>query len=183
MTDSSNTQPVAIPARPGRAPKAPIVNEVPAPVLEMFSALDAKINRLIESQTQVSQAPRHGAPTAIDHAQASLVRQLANNNRAADSKFYLVVVPDAGSPYCSEFADVEGLIDCIRELADTPCHAFPFLGNRLTVTRGPLRFLTTPYGATPLFDPPAADSNTEPSGWMGQLVEEAAVVISEETQD
>ena len=107
-------------------------------------------------------------PVIGDAAMQSLMVRLLAEQRTAGQKFHLLVVPDDDWPYCEEYDSVEDLIAAVREKLGQACHLFPFLGARLRVTAGPMRYLKTPYGSLPLFDV----DETEPAaghtdGWVG----------------
>ncbi len=98
----------------------------------------------------------------------TLISTILNQTRAVDQRYHLVVLPEDDWPRTEEFDDVKDMIARVRELLDTPCHLFPFLGTKLAITKGPNRFLRTPLGALPLFDIPAeGQMDDEDHGWMG----------------
>ena len=101
-------------------------------------------------------------------AMLSMMMQTLNNQRPAAQKFHLMVLPEAGWPTFEEYDDVTQLIARIKEMIGQPFCLFAFLGFRLPITNGPLRYLHTPMGALPLFDIPNADSApTAEFGWVG----------------
>jgi len=118
---------------------------------------------------QPSPALAISPPSTHDQpALQSLVEQVLNSQRSADQKFYLLVLPEDDWPRHESFTDVQALVLRIKELLGTPCHLFPFMGHKLTITSGPNRFLQTPLGALPLFDIPPADAVEETEhGWVG----------------
>lgn len=79
-----------------------------------------------------------------------------------------MVFPEDDWPRCEEFDDVKQLINRIKEMLGKPCHLYPFLGNKLTITKGPNHYLMTPMGPLPLFDLPNPDE-VDPAehGWVG----------------
>ncbi len=103
-----------------------------------------------------------------DPAMASLIAQTLNTQRQASQKFILLILPDNNWPTCEEFDVVQGLVERIKELLGTPCCLFAFLGYRMCITGGPLRYLTTPMGMLALFEAPVPDKTTEDKfGWVG----------------
>lgn len=101
-------------------------------------------------------------------AMLSMMMQTLNNQRPAAQKFHLMVLPEAGWPTFEEYDDVTQLITRVKSLIGQPYCLFAFLGFRLPITNGPLRYLQTPMGALPLFDIPNADAvPTAEFGWVG----------------
>jgi len=118
----------------------------------------------------VTPPPRAPSPgdALIPPAAQTLLAALLNQQRQTDQMYHLVVIPEDDWPRVEAFECVTELITVVRELLGTSCHLFPFLGQRLIVTRGPNRFLRTPLGALPLFEIPEGDSlDDEEFGWVG----------------
>ncbi len=113
------------------------------------------------------QVPSQPIPIT-DPAVASLLVQTLNTQRQVSQQFILVILPDNSWPTCEYFEDVRVLISRIQELLNKPYCLFAFLGHRLGITPGPLRFLTTPMGNLPLFDPPQAQEAADDYGWVGR---------------
>jgi hypothetical protein len=108
------------------------------------------------------------AVAAMGPAMASMLTQLMNSQRPPAQKFMLVVLPEDDWPRVEEYNDISELIASIQTLLGTPCHLFPFLGNKLTITQGPNHFLLTPMGPIPLFTlPEPAEDNAVEHGWVG----------------
>lgn len=101
-------------------------------------------------------------------AMLSMMMQTLNQQRPAAQKFHLMVLPEAGWPTFEEYDDVTQLVARIKAMIGQPYCLFAFLGFRLPITNGPLRYLQTPMGALPLFDIPNADAApTAEFGWVG----------------
>lgn len=102
-------------------------------------------------------------PAVVD-----MLQRIINSQRQAGQKFLLLVIPEGDWPRREEYDTIERLIDAIRRRDKTPCSVYAFLGYPLIISKGPFRFLETPFGAKlPLFDPVASgDSETE-HGWLG----------------
>ena len=111
-------------------------------------------------------------PSALP-AMQGLLTQILNTSRLADQRFYMVVVPDDDVPSVLEFATIEELIRGIQSRLGTPGWVFPFMGYRLHVSKGPLRWLLTPYGNLPLFSD-TASPEPESSGYVGPAAVEIA---------
>jgi len=177
MSDDKKISVVAPPRR--LAAKLPETAEWPGPVAD--STIDApqlsKVlmslqNTLVNLDSRIDKiaAITNAKPAAVvpDEAHSSLMRQAVNTTRPAGYRFLLVVVPEDAHPRCEEFATVEALIARIKELLNTPCYLFPQIGQRLGITKGRDRFLTTSWGNFPLFDVPTMDEVVETAtGWVG----------------
>lgn len=112
--------------------------------------------------------PVQTAETAQLPAAQGLVRELVNKNRMADQQFHLVVIPEDGSPRRETLETVEALVARMQELMGTDAYLFPFMGNHLKITKGPHRYLETPYGALPLFVvPDPTEAEYEEDGFVG----------------
>jgi DNA mismatch repair ATPase MutL len=99
----------------------------------------------------------------------SLVYQLLSTKKAADQQFYVVVVPEDAKPHVRAFEDASEMITAINELLGTPVSIFPFMGYKLGITKGPNRFISTPYGALPLFViPKVGEMEFEEDGYVGE---------------
>lgn len=98
----------------------------------------------------------------------SMMMQTLNQQRPAAQQFHLMVLPEAGWPTFEAYDDVTQLVARVKALIGQPYCLFAFLGFRLPITNGPLRYLQTPMGALPLFDIPNADAApTAEFGWVG----------------
>lgn len=122
---------------------------VPQAVLEAAGAASIR--------SQIQQLP----------ALQGLLSQVLNISRLADQKFYLLVVPDDAMPEVLEYQTIEQLVEGIRARLGTASCLFPFLGYRLHISKGPLRWLITPYGQIPLFTSEALSPEPEVSGYVG----------------
>jgi hypothetical protein len=97
-----------------------------------------------------------------------LVRKVVDSRRMASQQFHLVVLPEDGHPELIQFDTVDELISKVQELIDTEVSLFPFVGNYMPLTKGPNRFLITPYGSLPLFEMPDPEAlQTEEHGYVG----------------
>ena len=115
----------------------------------------------------------------------SVFSSLINHQRRDGERFYLVVVPDGEAPTVEEYTDVAELAERVRELDGEPVSVFAFLGTRFHFSRGPYRYLLTPFGNMPLFDLPRAEElGVIEDGYLGEEQEELAVpqLPPEETQ-
>jgi hypothetical protein len=98
-----------------------------------------------------------------------LFMRVVDAQRQATQRFCLLIVPEDNYPRFEEFDTVAALVTAIRSYADTDFHLFPFLGTRLPITKGPFRFLRTPFGGNiPLFDMIDENAPEEEHGWMGK---------------
>lgn len=166
----AQTHPAAFQEPPG-----PAMPQPPRQLPPLAAASQPFIAAPVPAPTQPSQpmfqAP-HDQPAVQD-----LMRSLIDSQRQAGQSFYLVVVPDDATPRIEEFSTVGAQIDRIIELLGTECALFPFLGHKLSITRGPTRFLRTPFGGMlPLFRiPPPEEAEIEETGWVGREVQVLAV--------
>lgn len=80
--------------------------------------------------------------------------------------YQLVVCPADGWLSVESYNELDRLKDRIRELDGEDVSVAVFAGPQLHITGGPNRFLITPLGATPLFEPPAP-GDPVPGGWLG----------------
>jgi hypothetical protein len=162
---------VSPPATPPIAPPLPVVTEPEAPLATPEPPPPAPPPVVTEAQmlprpTQVGPAPRSIPPT--QPAVLDLVAQIVNSQRKVGEAFHLVVLPEDGFPVVESHNTIEELIRATRARLKAECAVFPFLGYKFAVTKGPFRFLKTPFGANiPLFDAPPDDLEEEPHGWVG----------------
>jgi len=99
----------------------------------------------------------------------SLVYQLLSNQKTADQKFYLVVVPEDDKPQTEAYDAVELLMARINELLGTRVSIFAFMGFKMAISKGPNRYLKTPFGTLPLFSLPKADEmEYDDDGYVGE---------------
>ena len=159
---------------PGPPPNQPI-QQVPQPAAPVPPppASQAMAPAILVPVPQAPPAPPmfqapHDQPVVQD-----LMRSLIDSQRQAGQNFYLVVIPDDGVPRVEEFQAVGAIIDRIIELLGTECALFPFLGHKLGITKGPTRFLRTPFGGMlPLFRiPPPEEADVDETGWVGREVQ------------
>jgi hypothetical protein len=130
-----------------------------------LSNLDTRLNTLAIQQQEVKLAA-----AVPDEAQTSLMRMAANTTRPQGHRFLLVVLPEDGHPRCEEFAVIEDLISRMKVLVGTPCYLTPIIGQRMGITKGRDKFLTTSFGNFPLFDVPGfAEADETETGWVGAV--------------
>lgn len=109
----------------------------------------------------------HGG-MSLDGALGSLMSAVLNQKRDVDSKFYMLLIPEAAVPAMHAFDSVEELRIAIKGHLGTSTYVFCFLGHALRITKGPFHFLQTPYGAVPLHDIPSpTDQESLTDGWVG----------------
>jgi hypothetical protein len=98
----------------------------------------------------------------------ALVQQLLDANRGHDQRYYVVVIPEDAMPRIDAYDSLQELITALIPMLGTPVSLFPFMGYRLGITRGPQRYLQTPFGPFPLFRTPApGEADLVPDGWVG----------------
>lgn len=157
--------PVATPAEAPQPAATPDMQQLMRMLQGTLSSLDARLNTLALQQQEVK--PATAAP---DVAQTSLMRLAANTSRPQGYRFLLVVLPEDGHPRCEEFAVIEDLIARMKLLIGTPCYLTPVIGQRLGITKGKDKFLTTAFGNFPLFDVPGfAEADETTTGWVGSV--------------
>lgn len=95
---------------------------------------------------------------------------------AARPVWHLVEIQDGQYPQLHSYATIDELVVQLKELADVGnCRVFPFYGERLSISVGPLRYLLLPdKEPIPLFDLPETvlpddtgylgDPDAEPEG-------------------
>lgn len=159
------------------APTGPVVLPPPAPTgsLQRDVAAAAPPPPPPRSMPKPPSFPKTGGQlNALDPAMSSLV-SMAVNNVATPQKFFLVILPDESWPRCEVFATVDELIVEIKKHLDTACCLYAFMGHRLGISDGPLRYLSTPIGALPLFKVPEPSPSVV-SGWVGPPIATPAPV-------
>lgn len=104
----------------------------------------------------------------LDGALGSLMSAVLNQKRDVDTKFHMLLIPEAAAPAMHAFDSVEELRVAIKGHLGTSTYIFCFLGHALRITKGPFHFLQTPYGAVPLHDIPSpTDQESLTDGWVG----------------
>lgn len=86
-----------------------------------------------------------------------LLYQLVNHHRGQSQKFHLVIVPDDSHPRLETFERIEDMITAIQGYLDTHTSLFPLMGDMMRISKGPNRYLQTPFGVLPLFALPKTD--------------------------
>ena len=108
----------------------------------------------------------HGV--VLDGALGSLMSAVLNQKRDVDTRFHMLLIPEAAAPAMHAFDSVEELRVAIKGHLGTSTYIFCFLGHALRITKGPFHFLQTPYGAVPLHDIPSpTDQESLTDGWVG----------------
>lgn len=98
---------------------------------------------------------------------------MINRCKAPDQKFYLVVLPDNAFPRIEEYESIELLRRGIQNLIGQNVWLFPFMGYHFGISRGPHRYLMTPFGPLPLFETPDPQTaQLEEDGFVGIVEEE-----------
>lgn len=157
--------PVATPAEVPQPAVTPDMQQLMQMLQGTLSSLDARLNTLALQQQEAKPAT-----LVPDAAQTSLMRLAANTSRPQGHRFLLVVLPEDGHPRCEEFAVIEDLIARMKGLIGTPCYLMPVIGQRLGITKGRDKFLTTAFGNFPLFDVPGfAEADETTTGWVGSV--------------
>lgn len=166
--------PVGAPLNGAEAPSvsaAALSQPAPPQVNPIITAVPASQRRAAARQMSAMDCATASLP-----AVQSLVEQLLATKRLPDQYFYLVTVPDAAVPKLEMFESVEQLRGTIMGHIGKPVAIFAFLGYRLGITPGPLRYLRTPYGDLPLFALPDPGSTAlDDSGWMGEESQELEI--------
>lgn len=117
-------------------------------------------------------------------AAQSLLFQVMNAQRTQNQKFHLVIVPDDDHPRVRSFDQVEDMIEAMQEYLDTPTSLFPFLGDLMRISKGPNRYLQTPFGVMPLFVLPKGEElEFESDGFVGQPTKELAAPEMQEDEE
>lgn len=133
-----------------------------------------------QAHAALTQAAQPPALSPLAAAQQSLLRQVVNQNRDQSQKFHLVVVPESGELRVLEFEDVESLIVEIRRHLNTPTWVVPFMGARFRISTGEHKFMSTPYGALPLFAiPPENELDFSEDGYLGAHDADMAIPSTE----
>lgn len=135
----------------------------------------------LPAQTRSAASCSATAPLPPDyHAPATqdLVQRVVDATRSASQRFYLVVLPEDGHPRLEQFTAVDPLLSRIQQLVAEAAEVslFPFIGNFMPITKGPNRFLKTPYGPLPLFGiPDPEELEVEEHGYIGPVVPEPLI--------
>ncbi len=124
----------------------------------------AALHQLRQKVLAIPPAATPKPATAIE----SLISQLLNKERSAEQTFHLVILPPDENMSVEHFTDVNELVIRIRGFIDTPTRVAAFLGSHLKVSKGPNRFLVTPYGPLPLFELPDQNNlELDDDGYLG----------------
>jgi hypothetical protein len=82
-------------------------------------------------------------------------------------KFYAAILRADGEYVVEEFDDVEALAAALKNLINKDVSVFPFMGQRLHISKPPLRFLMLPTGNVPLFDVQTDNLEPDTTGYLG----------------
>jgi len=163
---------------PPGPPSRPIASqEVVAPEFPAARPVPAPAPRQATQQPRQSPA-QHAQSKHTSFAEAAaripnvaeLMKTLVDRQRTADQGYFMVVVPDDAMPRVEQFESIDQLILGIQELENEDVAVFPFLGHYMPISKGPYRYMRTPFGhAMPLFTIPDVDAlEFEEHGWLGR---------------
>jgi len=97
-----------------------------------------------------------------------LLKQVADSQLMEGQSFHLVKLPEDGYASIDTYESLDDLIAAIRDALGQEVSLFPFMGNYMPITKGPNRYLMTPFGNLPLFViPDAAEVDVETHGYVG----------------
>jgi hypothetical protein len=103
---------------------------------------------------------------------------MIEGGRRVGQKYHIVVLPETEYPRLETFETVPEMIQRIQVLLGDEVSLFPFVGNFMPITKGPHRFLLTPYGPLPLFHIPTPEElEMEATGYVGPTPTEFAIPI------
>ncbi|NDD52927.1 hypothetical protein EBZ39_03465 [bacterium] len=98
-------------------------------------------------------------------------------------KFYTAVLTADGEFSVHEFDTVDDLQHKLKSLVDKDATAFNFAGMQLKISKGPFRYLLTPWGNKPLFTEPGDNFEVDDTGYLGHdaihLQPPAEIVVPE----
>jgi len=147
----------------------PVVPQAPlAPVPSQQAAQESQ--PAVSDQTSSEQALTPLAAKMLSKVPAAqlLLKQVMDSQQVEGQQFHLVMLPEDGYPQLETFTSVDELIEKIRECFGQEISLFPFMGNYMPITKGPNRYLMTPFGNLPLFVIPDADEvDIEEHGYVG----------------
>lgn len=97
----------------------------------------------------------------------------------------MTLVPETGVLRQETFDNEADFIARLRSLLDSDEEVAVSLslGFKLGVSRPPLRFLVTPWGNQPLFNPLPAELSLEEDGFLGKRYDELAIQHEEPDED
>ena len=170
VSASPTTARPVVPPRPVQPAADPIADAVRAAAAQPQSPpLVPPVGYGYQQPGNVQNAQQFGFPSVgMDGAVGSLMSAVLNQQRAVGMKFHMLLVPELTAPTIQTFDRVEDLRSAIQENLGTSAYVYCFMGHVLRITKGPFRFLQTPYGAIPLHDVPTPDAQETDDGWMGQ---------------
>lgn len=84
--------------------------------------------------------------------------------------YQLMLFTEEGELKLEEFPHLAALIARMQELLGQPVSVVPVLGYRLSISKGPARYLVTPFGNFPLFLPTTPELELEEDGYLGKRV-------------
>lgn len=116
------------------------------------------------------------------HVMQQLTQQLLNSHAMQGFAFYLATQPEDGLLRVEQFDTIEKLQQALIAAIGTEAAVVPFMGHHLKVSKGPWRYLVTPFGNLPLFNVPGpGEIEVDDSGWLGKQSQE--LVIPERPQE
>lgn len=83
------------------------------------------------------------------------------------SSCHVVILNTDGDITVESFTNVQDLAIRLKALIDRDVSVFPFVGQRLFISKPPMRYLMTPDGNVPLFDINAAQLEPDDNGYLG----------------
>lgn len=118
------------------------------------------------------------APAApVDRPPLVQLMQTLLDQQAGGLALNLTLLPESGIMRHESYTDEVALAARIRELLNTDEEVAVSLsfGFRLGISKPPLRYLVTPWGNLPLFDPLPAQLDIEDDGFLGKRYDELGI--------
>ena len=92
---------------------------------------------------------------------------MAEDKNANTLKFHAVVYSADGDITIESFETAEALAARLKALIDHDVSVFPFMGDRLYISKPPMRYLMTPSGNIPLFEVKKDNLEPDDTGYLG----------------
>lgn len=92
---------------------------------------------------------------------------MAKDTNTNTPKFHAVIYSTDGDITIESFETAEALAERLKALIDRDASAFPFMGERLHISKPPLRYLMTPTGNIPLFEVKKDNLEPDDTGYLG----------------
>jgi hypothetical protein len=89
------------------------------------------------------------------------------NEQQNVSSCHAVILNSDGDITVESFSTVQELAVRLKALIDRDVSVFPFVGQRLFISKPPMRYLMTPDGNVPLFDINAEQLEPDDTGYLG----------------